>query len=65
MARQYQHRLCCIHLSVSLGIVFCGLCLQGCAVSNDVPPRAAPKGQPTNPPPPRLEGHAPPAGTGK
>ena len=28
----------------------------GCSVNNDVPPRAAPIGQPTNPPPPRIEG---------
>jgi hypothetical protein len=43
-----------------LGLMLLGGCLQGCSVNNDVPPRAAPIGTPTNPPPPRLEGHTPP-----
>lgn len=34
--------------------------LPGCAVDNEVPPRAIPLGTPNHPPPPRLEGHRPP-----
>jgi len=48
-----------------LGLTMIGGCIEGCSVNNDVPPRAAPIGTPTNPPPPRLEGHAPPAKSSK
>jgi len=43
-----------------LGLTIPGSCLEGCAVNNDVPPRAGPIGRPTNPPAPRLEGHTQP-----